>query len=126
MRFRLVLVAVALCLIPSFVSAQTRTATFAASADHATLDSGVPRLSSYALQVTPQGGSALPEIDLGKPTPVSGTISASPAALQTLAPGTYTAVVFAIGPGGRTGSVPSDSFAVATPAPAPAGKPSIK
>lgn len=123
---RQVLLALLFCVLPSLVSAQTRTATFSASPDHATLDNGVPRLSSYALQVTPQGGSALPEIDLGKPTPVSGTISASPAALQTLAPGTYTAIVFAIGPGGRSGSPPSESFAVATPAPAPAGKPSIK
>ena len=115
-----------LCLLPALVSAQTRTATFTASADHATVDNGVPRLTNYALQVTPQGAAALPEIDLGKPTLVSGEITASPAALQTLAPGTYTAVVFAVGPGGRTGSVPSENFAVATPAPGPAGKPSIK
>ena len=123
---RQVLLALVFCVLPSLVSAQTRTATFAASADHATLDSGVPRLTNYTLAVTPQGGAALPEIDLGKPTPVSGTISASPAALQTLAPGTYTAVVFAIGPGGRSGSAASDPFLVLTPAPAPAGKPSIK
>lgn len=126
MRFRLVLVAVALCVIPSLVSAQPRTATFSASPDHATVDNGVARLTNYTLAVTPQGGSALPEIDLGKPTPVSGTISASPAALQTLAPGTYTAVVFAVGPGGRSGSAASDPFSVVTPAPRAPGKPSIQ
>lgn len=112
--------------LPGLALAQTRTATFSASPDHATLDNGVPRLTNYTLEVTPQGGTVLPAIDLGKPTPVSGSISASPAGLQTLSPGTYTAVVFAVGPGGRTGSAASSPFSVATPAPRAAGQPTIQ
>jgi hypothetical protein len=108
--------------------AQARTATFTPSADHNTVDNGVPRLTSYALQITPtSSGVSGPDIPLGKPAVVGGVIVVSPAALQTLAPGTYIAQVFAIGPGGRSaGSTVSDPFVVLTPAPLPTGKPVIQ
>lgn len=118
----------ALLVISQFtVFAQARNVSFTPSADHNTLDNGVPRLTSYALQITPAGQPMLPEVSLGKPAVVGGLITASPAVLQTLAPGTYVAQVYAIGPGGRSaGSTLSDPFVVPVPAPGPPGKPVVQ
>jgi len=49
--------------------------------------------------------------DLGKPTPVSGEISANISTLvDPLPAGSYYAVVRASGPGGTTASAPSATF----------------
>ncbi len=101
---------------------------FTASADHDAVQSGLPVVSKYTVDVMSASaptGTVWKTVDLGKPTPVSGQISFAGmgTALSTLNPGSYVAVVKAEGPGGVTASVPSDPFQVAIKAPAAPGKP---
>jgi hypothetical protein len=88
---------------------QTRTLTFTPSPDHAI------RVDFYRLEIFPSGGSTTgtPVLaqDLGKPTVIDGGISADVTALLTqLPPGSYVAVVGAVGAGGTGRSVPSPDF----------------
>jgi hypothetical protein len=119
-----------LLLAGGFSSAHAQTgpwmATFTANPDHATVAQGVPVVASYDLIVTPQGGAALAPIPLGKPAPVSGTISVNvDAALNALPPGTYTAVIRAIGPGGQAVSPAGVPFPLVVPAPGAQGPPGV-
>ncbi len=85
------------------------TLVFTASADHAT------NVTSYTVAIyrsaDPVTGSPVATRDLGKPTPVSGDISANISTLvDPLPAGTYKAVVRAVGSGGTTASTPSPNF----------------
>jgi hypothetical protein len=84
---------------------------FTASADHAT------NVTSYRLSVYTAGSNTatatpVATSDLGKPTPAANNdITVDRAAFfSALAPGSYVAVVTAIGPGGQTPSSPPVAF----------------
>lgn len=104
----------------------TRSVTFTASSDHATIAQGVSVVDHYELLVTPQGGQPLLPLNLQKPTPTNNVISVPITAfLNGLPPGTYTAVVRAVGPGGVGGSPASPPFTLVVPVPAAPGAPAI-
>jgi len=136
-RNRLVF-AIALLVLPCSVSAQTpvvtstATLSFSASADHAVVIGGVPKVASYQLdtlctpvgQPTPVPGFSL---SLGKPTPDSSntiTVARIPN-FGTLPEGVCTASVSAIGGGGGIGKSPASDPFVFLKAPSAAGKPGV-
>lgn len=100
---------------------------FPASPDHAVTENGVSLVTRYTLDISSTTAPTVvaKSVDLGKPTPVAGNIVYSQMATvrATLPSGSYTAIAYAEGPGGRTGSVASDPFSVAPRAAGAAGKP---
>jgi len=109
-------------------SAQTTsTLVFTPSADHAVQAQGVTVVDRYELVVTPSSGPAPAPLNLQKPTPVNNSISVNVSSyLNSVPPGTYTAVVKAIGPGGEGVSSASVPFSLTVPAPrAPGTAPQI-
>lgn len=136
MRLRTALIVLSLVALPSVAFAQATPVTanngiaFTASPDHNTLDNGTPRLDHYELRFIPgAGGAAVAPVDLAKPAPGAGNlITVDPiAAYGTLTPNVnYTARIFSVGPGGETGSVPTDPFVrVVQVPPAATGKPAV-
>ena len=112
----------------STVQAQTGpwTVTFPANPDHTTVAQGVNVVASYELVVTPSGGAALPAFNLNKPAPVGSTISVDiNTYVNGLAPGTYTAVIRALGPGGQAVSPASTPFPLVVPAPRAQAAPAV-
>jgi regulation of enolase protein 1 (concanavalin A-like superfamily) len=84
-------------------------AVFTASADHATVTSY--RLDIFVGGANPSTATPAATQNLGKPTPVSGTITVDiTSALRPLAPGTYFATATAISSGGSARSAPSANF----------------
>ena len=79
---------------------------FAPPADESTT------VTSYTFEVYLQGGAIpIASRNLGKPPTANGEISVDIGDLiDALPPGTYTAVVTAVGPGGSTASQPSPAF----------------
>jgi hypothetical protein len=75
---------------------------FTASADHDSAVSGY-QLEIFAAGVSPTSAPALASTDLGKPMPdPSGEIAVDRSQFfNALLPGSYSATVSAIGPGGR-------------------------
>lgn len=143
---KIVLVVLALALLviafASIASAQapTYTATFTASPDHNVVSQTVPLVTNYELVVfAPGSTTALPAINLQKPTPdatntirvnVTSQLNALPAspncsATTPTAAQCYTALVRAVGPGGSNASPISDPFSLTVSAPGAAGKPAI-
>lgn len=99
------------------------TVQFAASADHATLVEGQPLVASYEVRYRVVGtASVVCQVNLGKPTPMSGTVSMPlPSTCVPLSPTTrYEAIVAALGPTGAGVSAPSNPFVVVGPPAAPA------
>jgi hypothetical protein len=121
------------------VQAQTTgpwTMTAQANPDHNTIAQTVNVVASYELTFTPQGGVALPALNLGKPPLVpSCTIAGATVqnclvvdintAVNGLPPGTYTGTLKAVGPGGQAVSPAGPSFPLTVPAPGPQGAPGI-
>jgi hypothetical protein len=121
-------VVVLLLITASSVVAQTGpwTVTFPANPSHDLVAQGQGVVDHYELQLTPQGGAALPVVNLAKPTPVAGNVVANvDAYINALPPGTYTAVVRALGPGGQAVSPASAPFSLVVPAPGAQGAPGI-
>lgn len=129
MRHRLALV-VAVVLVAGGLalpaSAQTavlnpKTVEFSPSVDHDALeaDGTTPVVTKYELRmyVESDPATAISTTDLGKPTPVAGTISiTNPLWFAALTPRTrYVAKVAAIGTGGAGVSGPSDPFGLTSP-----------
>jgi hypothetical protein len=86
---------------------------FTPSADHAVvMGDGRPMVTEYVFEVWAQGAAApMSSTSLGKPDPVGGTVSATPAVLLGLPVGqTFTATVTAKGPTGEGRSTPSNPF----------------
>jgi hypothetical protein len=85
---------------------------FLPSPDHDAVTDGVVRYRlDLATPTTPP--TVAQTIDLGKPPIVAGKITvAFPAAVTSLAPGTYVAIVTAEGLRGASASLPSDPFTV--------------
>jgi hypothetical protein len=107
--------------IASPVFAQTWRVQFPANPAHATA-----QVASYDYVLTLQGGSALPAQTLGKPDPVSGTITVDVTAqFASLAPGTYAGQIRANGPGGQVLSVAGPTFQITIPPPGPQGAPTF-
>ncbi len=136
----LVIVGSVLLPTPLFAQALPWKVTFTASPDHAAVVNQVTLVDHYELRVFAPGAStALPAIQLGKPTPdasnlitvnVDAQLNALPASptcnLQTpTAAQCYTAKVAAVGPGGESVSALSDPFGLIVPAPRATGKPGI-
>lgn len=100
---------------------------FPASPDHAVTENGVSLVTRYALDLSSTTAPTVvaKSVDVGKPNPVAGNIVYSQMATvrATLPAGSYTAIAYAEGPGGRTGSVMSDPFSVVPRAAGAAGKP---
>jgi hypothetical protein len=85
-------------------------AVFSASPDHGTLVNSY-RLNVFAASANPATATPLTTVSLGKPAPVSGTITVDiTSGVSALAPGTYIATVSAIGNAGTSTSTPSASF----------------
>ena len=107
------------------------TAEFDPSPDHNAVVNGAPVVSRYELEISQSGQSTvLRTADLGKPVPAADgkirvnfiTLLSSPLASGVV----YTAEVVAVGPGGRSASLPAVdlfSFAAAAPPPPPAAVP---
>jgi hypothetical protein len=99
---------------------------FPANPDHATVAQGVNVVASYELVITPAGGAALPAFNLNKPAPVAGNITVDiNTYLNGVAPGTYSAVIRALGPGGQAVSPASTPFSLVVPAPRPQAAPVV-
>jgi len=96
---------------------------FTVSADDTALDHGILIVTRYDLEIVNAAGGIVVTQSLGKPTPVAGvaTFNGLAPLLTALPPGTYTARVAAVGPGGTTRSLPSSPFAVAVRAPGAPG-----
>jgi hypothetical protein len=85
---------------------QTWRLEFNASADHDTNVTSY-RLDVFASGLDPNTATALRSLDIGKPTPSGGLISADITSLISPLPaGNYQLTVLAIGPGGNTRSAP--------------------
>jgi hypothetical protein len=107
-----------------------------ANPDHNTIAQTVQVVASYELTVTPQGGTALAPLNLGKP-PLMASCTIAGATVQNcisadvntfvngLPPGTYTAVLKALGPGGSAVSPAGNPFPLTVPAPGAQGAPGL-
>jgi hypothetical protein len=141
MTCRATLIALGLLVLGAPVPAQAQTPgpwvmTAPANPDHATVAQGVNVVSSYELVVTPQGGGPLPALSLGKPALVA-SCTIGTATVQNclvvdvntyvngLPPGTYTAVLRALGPGGQAASPAGPPFPLVVPAPGQQGAPAL-
>src|SRR5262249_52165437 len=82
------------------------TLTFTPSADNAT------NVSYYVVNMIPAGSTNIvASSNIGMPAIVNNTMTVNIGALvQSLTPGTYDSTVTAVGPGGSTSSVPSNTF----------------
>ncbi|HET7220411.1 MAG TPA: Ig-like domain-containing protein [Vicinamibacterales bacterium] len=92
------------------VSSRPTSVAFTPSADHSTTN-----VTSYVValyrSVDPITGTPVATRDLGKPTPVNGTITVDITTLvDPLPSGTYYGAVRAVGPGGTTSSTASATF----------------
>lgn len=121
---------------PSFAQTGPWTLTAPANPEHNTIAQTVNVVGSYEWAVTPQGGTALPPLNIGKPavlpTCTIGTATVTNciqadvnAFVNGLPPGTYTSTLKAIGPGGQAVSPASPSFPLTVPAPGPQGAPAV-
>ncbi len=100
---------------------------FTPSVDEAVVENGVTLVSKYTMELfkTTAPTVVVKAVDLGMPALVSGErqwMSMAPVRV-TLAAGSYTASVYAEGPGGRSAAAVSDPFSVAPRAAAATGKP---
>lgn len=136
--WRTLSVAILLGAVPTPAGAQNPvwTMTAPANPDHSSIAQGVPVVSRYEFEVTPQGGSPRPPLDIGKPALVpSCTMGAVTVQncivvdvntfVNALPPGTYTGVVRALGPGGSVMSPAGPPFPLTVPAPGPQGAPGV-
>jgi regulation of enolase protein 1 (concanavalin A-like superfamily) len=94
----------------SATATRPTTVVFTPSPDHATL------VTSYVIAIyratDPETASPVATRDLGRPAPVSGSISVDITTLVTPLPvGNYYAIVRSVGAGGSTSSTPSPMFA---------------
>lgn len=126
---RVLVVVAMLCGLASAAEAQTvvnpSTLSFTASADHATVIGGIAVLTNYEARYS-DGATVVLVVNLNKPTPnASNTISVplTSAGLPKNKP--LTVAVFAIGPGGSSGSANSSPFAYLA-APAAVGNISVQ
>lgn len=105
----------------TFSSLQTvtnpSTAEFVASTDHNAVENGVSLVTSYRLDVLDASNVVKSSRDIGKPTPAATTnlitYTQLASMLTSVPQGTYTARIYAVGPGGDNGSAPSNPFSVA-------------
>lgn len=140
MKIRIGLTLLAFALMPRVAAAQVTTITptnafaFTASPDHATLDNGVARLTSYAVAFCPSAqvvsGAICPApvvVSVGKPTPDGTNTILTPPIRSLIGPNTaWVAFAQAVGPGG-TGVDPTGVGPFSYPAPpAPATSFSIR
>lgn len=99
---------------------------FTASPDHDAVANGIPVVARYTLDIATVAAPtvAVKTVDMGKPTPVSGTVTFSGLATVTAAlpVGDYVGVVKAEGPGGVSAGAVSDPFSLKPRAPAAPGK----
>ena len=114
-----------LLLLASVASAQTvlnpTTVTFTPSADHNATVGGVALVTKYELRHYLVGApSPVQTQDLGKPTPVSGSISAAITSLPFSPTNEYIAKVAAVGPTGVGESAASNHYFFAGPPATPA------
>jgi len=130
----------ALCLLCPTRQAGAQTGnwqmTVPANPEHNTIAQTVNVVTRYELEVTPTGGNPRPPLDLGKP-PLVPSCTIDGATVQNclivdvntfvsaLPPGTYTAVVRALGPGGQAVSPAGPPFPLVVPAPGPQAPPGI-
>lgn len=96
---------------------------FEPSADHDVIEivTGRPLVEKYVLGIIADGANApMTSVDLGKPSPSGGEISAAVDVLLGLPVGQkFTAIVSAVGPSGSSASEVSDPFGRALPPSAP-------
>jgi hypothetical protein len=124
--WRLWIVAILLLNAPPVFAQSTATLTFTPSPDHAAIAQGVTVVDRYELVLTPSTGTAPAPLNLQKPVPSANMISVNVTTyLNSVPPGTYTAVVRAIGPGGVGASPPSPSFTLGVPVPGAPANPVI-
>lgn len=94
----------------------TPSVSFVSPQHYANYLDGTPIITTYQLEVTAMNslGAVAFTIDLGKPAPDgTGTVIVAVPQLTTITPNTtYTARVYAVGPGGSGVSDPSNPFGV--------------